>query len=104
MISTPPCSPLSTPACFLNTDTLTPNLKTPSLPSEPDPAILDALCKARNSADVRAIQQQFDANDVHAAWPSVPLVQRSALLLARAFNGDIFHDLTTADFGESDPL
>ncbi len=98
MISTLPCSPLLTLACFPNTGTLTPNLKTPSLPSEPDPEILDALCKARNSADVRAIQQRFEANDVHAAWPSVPLVQRSALLLARAFNGDIFHDLTATDF------
>jgi len=74
------------------------------LPYEPDPVILDALCKARNSADVRAIQQQFEANDIHATWPSVPLVQRAALLLARSFQGDIFHDLSTADFGESDSL
>lgn len=74
------------------------------MPSAPNPAILEALCQARNAADVRAIQQQFEAEEVHATWPSVPLVQRAALLLARSFQGDIFHDLSAADFGESDPL
>jgi hypothetical protein len=74
------------------------------LPSEPDPAILEALCQARNAADVRAIQQQFEGDDIHATWPSVPLVQRAALLFARSFQGDIFHDLSSADFGEPDSL
>lgn len=81
-----------------------PSPRPSSLPSAPDPVILDALCQARNAADVRIIQQRFEASDIHAAWPEVPRVQRSALLLARAFQGDIFHDLTTADFGEPDAL
>jgi hypothetical protein len=47
---------------------------------------------------VRAIQQQFEADDIHNTWPEVPFVQRAALLLARAFQGDIFHDLSADDF------
>lgn len=75
-----------------------------SLPSAPDPQILEELCAARNSADVRAIQQRHEANAIHGTWPHVPVVQRCALLLARAFDGDIFHDLTASDFGEPDAL
>jgi hypothetical protein len=76
----------------------------PSLPSAPDPQILLELCSARNSADVRAIQQRHEANAINATWALVPPIQRYALLFARAFQGDIFHDLDASDFGESDPL
>lgn len=76
----------------------------PSLPSAPDPQILEELCAARNSSDVVAIQQRHEAEAIHETWPHVPYVQRCALLFARAFQGDIFHDLDAADFGEPDAL
>lgn len=72
--------------------------------SAPDPQILEELCAARNSRDVAAVQQRHEAQDIHEAWPHVPYIQRCSLLLARALQGDIFHDLTASDFGESDPL
>jgi hypothetical protein len=68
------------------------------LPSRPDPRIVKELSAASRSADIRSIQQRYEANDIHASWPEVPYVQRAALLLARAFQGDIFHDLDTSDF------
>ena len=74
------------------------------MPSAPNPLIYQALCEARNKGDVAALQQHFEANDIHDTWPHVPYVQRCALLLARAFDGDIFHDLDASDFGESDSL
>lgn len=80
------------------------SLSPPSLPSAPDPQIYEELCAARNSSDVIAIQRRHDADRIHETWPHVPYVQRCALLFARAFNGDIFHDLDASDFGESDPL
>jgi hypothetical protein len=70
----------------------------------PDPAIIAALEAATCSRDVQALHQRFDVNDIHAAWPHVSLVQRSALLLARYSQGTIFHDLTPTDFGEPDPV
>ena len=75
-----------------------------SLSSAPDPRILEKLCAARNSGDVVAIQQRHEAEAIHETWPHVPYVQRCALLFARAFEGDIFHDLDSSDFGEPDAL
>jgi hypothetical protein len=79
-----------------------PSHNPPLLPSAPDPLIYEELCAARNSADVIAIQQRHEAESIQQTWPHLPYVQRCALLLARAFNGDIFHDLDTSDFGEPD--
>lgn len=80
------------------------NPNPPSLPSAPDPQIYEELCAARNSADVVAIQQRHEAEVISGTWPHVPYIQRCALLFARAFQGDIFHDLDASDFGESDAL
>lgn len=74
------------------------------MPSAPDPQIYEELCAARNSRDVALIQQRHEANDVHGTWPHIPYIQRCALLFARAFEGDIFHDLNASDFGEPDAL
>ena len=75
-----------------------------SLPSAPDRRLLDELEAASTAADVRSIQQRYDANDFAAAWAHISLAQRAALLLMRAFKGAIHHDLTPADFRKSDPL
>lgn len=81
-----------------------PSLSLRSLPSSPDPQIIEELCAARNSSDVVAIQQRHEAEAIQEAWAHVPYIQRCALLFARAFQGDIFHDLDASDFGEFDPL
>jgi|LauGreDrversion4_2_1035121.scaffolds.fasta_scaffold386603_2 hypothetical protein len=87
----------SSKAFFLFIGTLTASHSLQSLPSAPDPAIIKALETATSSADVRVLHQLFDVNDIHAAWPHVSRVQRSALLLARSFQGTIFHDLSPTD-------
>lgn len=81
-----------------------PHPNPPSLPSAPDPRIYEELCAARNSRDVIAIQQRYEARAIQDTWPHVPHIQRCALLLARSFQGEIFHDLSASDFGEFDSV
>jgi len=74
------------------------------LPSPPDPAILDALLRASTKSDVRDVIADYPYEEINRAWRQLPPVQQAALQLVRYFNGTIFHDLTPADFRESDPL
>jgi len=66
--------------------------------------LLSALLSARTKHDVRRLQQRHDAATLQAAWRDLPLLDRQALLLARSFDGEIFHELSCADFGFADPL
>lgn len=68
------------------------SLSPPSLRSEPDPAVLEALSRASRKGDVRNIYQCFDTEAIQRAWHSLPAVHRSALLLCRVFDAEIIHD------------
>lgn len=65
--------------------------------------LVSALLAARTKDDVRLLQQRHDTTTLQAAWRSLPLLDRQALLLARSFDGEIFHELSCADFGLADP-
>lgn len=64
------------------------------MPSAPDPAVLEALSRARRKSDVRDIHQVHDIEAIQHAWHFLPAVQRASLLLCRAFDAEIIHDDT----------
>ena len=81
-------------ALSLITGTLALSLSPRSLPSAPDPVVLEALSRARRKSDVRDIHQVHDIEAIQQAWHSLPPVQRASLLLCRAFDAEIIHDNT----------
>lgn len=69
----------------------------PSLPSAPDPEVLEALSQASTKADVRAVLQRYETSVVHHAWNFLPPAQQGALNLVRLTDGRIFHELDNTD-------
>lgn len=59
--------------------------------------VLELLEGASCKGDVADIRRRFDGDLVNEIWKSLDPVQRSALLLTRAFDGEIIHDLDPAD-------
>lgn len=55
-------------------------------------SILTALQSATCKADVRALFQRHDVDDINAAWRQLSSVERSALNLCRIFDGTIISD------------
>lgn len=66
----------------------------PSLSFEqPDPLLVSALERATCKADVRHLMQTQDTDSVMRAWQAINPAQRNALLLVRALDGTIIHEL-----------
>lgn len=62
-------------------------------PSSPcEASILTALQSATCKADVRALFQRHDVDDINAAWRQLSSLDRSALNLCRIFDGTIISD------------
>jgi hypothetical protein len=59
--------------------------------------VLELLEEASCKSDVADIRRRFDSDLINEAWKGLEPVQRSALLLARAFDGEIIHDLKPED-------
>ncbi len=58
-----------------------------SAPSAPTP--LEGLQRARSKADVRSLIQHFDADAINQAWLRLDPLDRAALSLVRATDGEI---------------
>jgi hypothetical protein len=54
--------------------------------------VLELLEEASRKRDVADIRGRFDVELINEAWKGLEPVQRSALLLTRAFDGEIIHD------------
>lgn len=66
------------------------NLPPPTAPDTQE--ILEKLQKASSKKDVAAIIRRYHDTAVNNAWQSLHPADRSALLLMRAFDGEIIHD------------
>ena len=55
-------------------------------------SILTALQSATCKADVRALFQRHDVDDINTAWRQLSSLDRSALNLCRIFDGTIISD------------
>ena len=59
---------------------------------------LTGMKRAARKSDMQALTSSQNAEDLDAAWRQLSQAERSALLLMRAFDGEIIHELDdTAD-------
>jgi hypothetical protein len=64
-----------------------------------DPAILSALQRCSQRADVRALINSHDLEEVNKAWKCLAPLDRAALHLVKAFDGTVIHDASAAAEG-----
>lgn len=56
-----------------------------------NPQLLDALRRSSERADVRALIQRHDIEEVNKAWKCLDPLERAALQLVKAFDGTVIH-------------